>query len=117
MPARPRLSGPRKRKEFYMRVILGLVFACSWLITASGQSVPRLPDGKPDLSGVWDHPRVTDIGTNAEGKCAGETPGCKSTGFGEWPFTPYGAAEFKKEKFDYGVHCLPWGYVRSWATP
>ena len=31
--------------------------------------------------------------------------------------TPFGKAENAKPKFDYGVHCLPWGYVRSWGTP
>jgi hypothetical protein len=82
------------------------------------QPVPRLPNGKPDLSGVWDHPRVGDLTKDVTGKCSGETPGCKSTGAGELPFTALGLAEFKKEnKFDYGVHCLPWGYVRSWGTP
>jgi hypothetical protein len=31
--------------------------------------------------------------------------------------TPFAQAENAKPKFDYGVHCLPWGYVRSWGTP
>ena len=23
----------------------------------------------------------------------------------------------KKDKWDYGAHCMPWGYVRSYQTP
>lgn len=80
--------------------------------------VPRLANGKPDFTGVWDHPRVADIGKDANGRCAGETPGCKATGAGDLPFTPLGKAENeRKDKFDYGSHCLPWGYVRSYGTP
>jgi len=91
------------------------------------QPVPKLPNGKPDFSGTWDHPRTGDLGKPAQG-CVGGTAGCS------WmpeetisgciakkescvPFTEFGKAELKKEHFDYGVHCLPWGYVRSWGTP
>ena len=85
----------------------------------SAKPVPRLPNGKPDLSGVWDHPRVGDMSKDVNGRCVGGTPGCSSIGAHELDslLTPYGAAEKKKAKFDYGVHCLPWGYVRSWGTP
>ncbi|MGA2713641.1 MAG: hypothetical protein ABSG41_11095 [Bryobacteraceae bacterium] len=80
--------------------------------------IPHLPNGKPDLSGVWDHPRVGDFTKGARG-CVGNTPGCSATAdTKEYPFTPAGKAAFEDpKKFDYGVHCLPWGYVRSWATP
>jgi hypothetical protein len=97
-------------------LLLGLV-----VIAFSAQSkkqVPRLSNGKPDFTGVWDHPRVADITKDANGSCAGETPGCKNIGSGDLPFTPAGKAENdKKDRFDYGAHCLPWGYVRSFATP
>ena len=81
--------------------------------------VPRLSNGKPDLSGVWDHPRVGDVSADSKGTCAGNTPGCSQIGFKDLDslLTPYGKAENAKPKFDYGVHCLPWGYVRSWGTP
>ena len=83
-----------------------------------GQVIPRLPNGKPDLSGVWDHSRVADMTLNGSDECTGGEHGCSQQGSGELPFTTLGLAEFKKEpKFDYGAHCLPWGYNRSWQTP
>jgi hypothetical protein len=85
---------------------------------AKGKAVPRLPNGKPDLTGVWDHPRVGDFSKSFQG-CVATTPGCSATAeTTEFPWTPAGKAAFEsKDKFDYGVHCLPWGYVRSWGTP
>ena len=101
-------------------VLVGIVVAAVVVISIRAQSkpVPRLPNGKPDFTGVWDHPRVGDISQDANGRCAGETPGCKNVGAGELPFTPLGKTENeRKDKFDYGAHCLPWGYVRSFGTP
>jgi len=82
------------------------------------KAVPRLPNGKPDLTGVWDHPRVGDFSKDSKG-CAGGSQGCSATAeTKEFPWTAAGKAAFdEKPKFDYGVHCLPWGYVRSWGTP
>jgi len=101
--------------------VTGVISLAGLVISRSPQAtkpVPRLPNGKPDFTGVWDHPRVGDISKDVSGKCAGETPGCKNTGAGELPFTPLGKAENeKKDKFDYGSRCLPWGYVRSYGTP
>lgn len=86
--------------------------------SSSSKPVPRLTNGKPDFTGVWDHPRVGDVGQNVTGACAGQTPGCKSTASGPLEFTPLGKKENeRKDKFDYGAHCLPWGYVRSYGTP
>jgi len=80
------------------------------------QAVPKLPNGHPDLGGVWDHPRTGDLGKQANG-CVGQTAGCSWVPDGPVPFTEFGKAEQTREHFDYGVHCLPWGYVRSWGTP
>ena len=30
-------------------------------MAASAATIPRMPDGKPDLSGIWDHPFVIDM--------------------------------------------------------
>jgi len=81
-------------------------------------AIPRLPNGKPDFSGNFDHPRVTDITKPARG-CVGGTPGCLAVSDStEIAYTAFGATEDKKQpKFDYGLHCLPWGYIRSYATP
>jgi hypothetical protein len=103
-----------------------LIFAATLIssLPAAAQStpskpVPRLANGKPDLSGVWDHPRVGDVSKDVNGRCAGGTGGCSSIGAHDLDstLTPFGKAENAKPKFDYGVHCLPWGYVRSWGTP
>lgn len=98
----------------------GLVFTSTPMAAQSGASkpTPRLSNGRPDFTGNWDHPRVGDVSKDVKGRCAGETPGCSSTSSGELSFTPLGKAENeKKDKWDYGAHCMPWGYVRSYQTP
>ena len=91
---------------------------------ATGQSgvskandIPRLPNGKPDFNGIWDHPRVADVTKDGKG-CGSYTPGCMQKGAGELPFTQSGLAVWKDEehRFDYSGHCLPWGYTRAWQV-
>lgn len=85
--------------------MLGLLLAA-----ATGQSLPRLPDGKPDLNGVWQRPFVPDMTRSARDQ----------QGAGELPFTPSGADAFKSfdpAKFDYTGHCLPQGLTRSMNSP
>lgn len=97
----------------------------------AAKPIPKMQNGKPDFSGIWDHPRVGDVMRPANG-CAGGSQGCtsttsvQSTGTGQnavvqIPFTAAGKAEKDKNNkpttFDYGAHCLPWGYVRSFGTP
>src|SRR6202167_5399607 len=54
--------------------------------------IPRLPNGKPDLSGVWDHPRVGDFTKGAKG-CVGQTEGCSASAeVTEMPWTAAGQA-------------------------
>jgi hypothetical protein len=74
----------------------------------SGQTkpIPRMPDGKPDLNGIWDHPYVPDMTKD----------GPNQKGAGALPFTPWGENNFKTydvSKFDYTGHCLPFGLMRS----
>jgi hypothetical protein len=77
--------------------------------------VPRLPNGKPDFNGIWDHPRVQDV--TRDGKtCGAGTPGCSQKGSGELSFTPEGAKRWKGEQIDYTAYCLPWGYTRAGQT-
>ena len=82
-----------------------------------GKEIPRLSNGKPDFSGVWDHPRVADVSKDGKA-CGSYTPGCEQKGAGELSFTAEGLAVWKDEehRFDYSGHCLPWGYTRAWQV-
>ncbi len=67
--------------------------------------MPRLPDGRPDLNGVWDIPYTPDMSRGVDGGL---------------PFTAQGADNFKSydpAKFDYTAHCLPAGLTRLVNTP
>lgn len=78
---------------------------------AQASSIPRLPNGKPDFNGVWDHPFVPDMSKDA---------GAAQKGPGTIPFTPEYERIFKAydvEKFDYTGHCLPLGLTRSINSP
>jgi hypothetical protein len=69
-------------------------------------TIPRLPDGHPNLQGVWEHPYVPDMAKD----------GKDQKGAGELPFNAAGADNFKNydvSKFDYTGHCLPFGLLRS----
>jgi hypothetical protein len=73
--------------------------------------IPRLPNGKPDLNGVWQRPYVPDMS---------RTAGSAQIGPGQIPFTPEYAQKFKDydpAKFDYTGHCLPQGLTRSVNSP
>ncbi len=72
--------------------------------------IPRLPNGKPDLNGVWERPYVPDMARS----------GKDQQGPGMLPFSPWGAETFKNydvAKFDYTGHCLPQGLTRSMNSP
>jgi hypothetical protein len=71
---------------------------------------PRTPDGKPDLSGIWQRPYVPDMTQNK----------ADQVGMPELPFTAWGASEWKNyhaEEGDYTGACLPFGLSRSINSP
>ncbi len=75
---------------------------------------PRLPNGKPDFSGVWDHPYVNNMSTT------GRNPAVQK-GAGELPYTPAGLANIKsydpEKDGDYTGMCMPFGLTRSMNSP
>ena len=76
---------------------------------------PRLPNGKPDFSGVWDHPYVPDMSaSNAR------NPRLQK-GAGPLPYTPAGLENIKsydpEKNGDYTGMCMPFGLMRSVNAP
>lgn len=89
-----------------MRVAVFLMcsLAC-WAQSNPAADVPRLPDGKPDLNGVWEIPYVSDMERGVEGGL---------------PFTHVGAQDwafYDATAFDYTGHCFPPGITRLFNTP
>ena len=76
---------------------------------------PRLPNGKPDFSGVWEHAYVPDMAlSNA-------TDPAMQKGPGTLPYTAEGLANIKRYNpevdGDYTGNCLPFGLTRSMNAP
>ena len=87
-------------------IALLFVIALSAFGQAAQRDIPRMPDGKPDFQGVWDHPYVPDMTADRQDQ----------KGAGELPYTAWGADNFKNydvSQFDYTGHCLPFGLMRS----
>jgi hypothetical protein len=74
---------------------------------------PRLSNGKPDFSGVWDHPYVPDMSTSRNPKV--------QTGAGPLPYTAAGRANIEsydpETNGDYTGMCMPFGLMRSMNAP
>ena len=76
---------------------------------------PRMANGKPDLSGVWDHPYVPDMSATNKANPA------LQTGAGEVPYSEAGLANIKaydpEHNGDYTGMCMPFGFMRSVNSP
>jgi hypothetical protein len=76
---------------------------------------PRLPNGKPDFSGVWDHPYVPDLSASNQ-----RNPALQK-GAGPLPYTPAGEQNIKaydpEKNGDYTGMCMPFGFMRSVNSP
>jgi hypothetical protein len=71
---------------------------------------PRMANGKPDFSGVWQGPRMGDV--TKDYAC------CK--GIKQLPFTAWGKQQWESydpAKGDYTGSCLPFGLLRSVSGP
>ena len=76
---------------------------------------PRLPNGKVDFSGIWDHPYVPDMSaSNARNPAL-------QTGAGPLPYTPAGLENIKsydpEKNGDYTGMCMPFGLMRTMNAP
>ena len=75
---------------------------------------PRLPNGKPDFTGVWDHPYVNNM------SASNRNPAVQK-GAGELPYTPAGLANIQaydpEKNGDYTGMCMPFGLTRSMNSP
>ncbi len=90
--------------------------------TKAKPPVPKLANGKPDLSGVWDHPFVIDMAQSSRNdSCGAQLRGCSYKGPAEpIQMTTWGEEWFKTykpEDFDATAHCNPMGYTRSRNAP
>ena len=94
---------------------------------------PRMPDGKPDFSGVWQRPYTPDMSRNGRGQAGYAEPPFSPTdspakreelkkagNYSELPFTPAGLEDWKTydpTNGDYTGSCLPFGMSRSMNSP
>ncbi|PYQ69827.1 MAG: hypothetical protein DMG04_26795 [Acidobacteria bacterium] len=93
-----------------MRVLAFLVALASAAAAQEARPVPRLPDGRPDLNGVWVGPYVPDMSRT----------GRNQRGTSDLPFTPPGRKDWESydaANGDYTGSCMPFGLSRSINAP
>jgi len=94
---------------------------------------PRMPNGKPDFTGVWQRAYVPDMSRNGRGQlghaeapfAANDTPARreelrKAGNYGELPFTAAGLDDWKTydpANGEYTASCMPFGLSRSMNSP
>jgi hypothetical protein len=75
---------------------------------------PRTAAGKPDFTGVWDHPYVPDMSQSSANIAL-------QKGAGSLPYTPAGLTNIKvydpEKDGDYTGMCMPFGLMRSVNAP
>src|SRR3954463_10148784 len=74
---------------------------------------PRLPNGRPSMSGIWSTTRRADITRRLPNQPTGHVP--------ELPYTAWGKKEWDSydpvKNGDYAGSCLPFGFPRSLYGP
>ena len=106
-------------------------------ITEPAGPVPRLPNGKPDLSGLWDNPYTPDMAVQGTvlhpdsrkplQVSGAALPDAKPAAIGggrralDLPYTPWGLKRWKAydpvNDGDYAGSCLPFGMSRNINSP
>lgn len=125
-----------------MRLSNGWTMLLAGLCLASGAlaadaPLPRMPNGKPDLSGHWSNPYVPDMAARGQAvdpktrkpleASLAAIPGAKALAAGasartvDLPYTPWGLEHWKNydpvNDGDYAGSCLPFGMSRNINSP